>query len=135
MLDKGWHRLQLALTSAARSTGTTLVKVNPAYTSQRCHACGFVAEGNRESQAVFRCKNPECGNIDHADVNAAKDIKAAGQAVSAGGDLGVSRSAKQEPVSRATGRTPSQGNPRSQAGRKSSERFNTRATSTTARLP
>ncbi|MGW4569532.1 RNA-guided endonuclease InsQ/TnpB family protein, partial [Streptomyces sp. NPDC004561] len=47
ILDKGWHRLELALTSAARYTGTTLVKVNPAYTSQRCHACGFVTEGNR----------------------------------------------------------------------------------------
>lgn len=104
ILDKGWHRLELALTSAARYTGTRVVKVNPAYTSQRCHACGFVTEGNRESQAVFVCKNPGCGNADHADVNAAKNIKAAGLAVSACGDLGNGRSVKQEPVSRATGR-------------------------------
>lgn len=103
ILDKGWHRLELALTSAARYTATTLVKVNPAYTSQRCHACGFVTEGNRESQAVFVCKNPGCGNTDHADVNAAKNIKTAGQAVSACGDLGTGRSVKQEPSSRATG--------------------------------
>lgn len=34
ILDKGWYRLELALTSAARYTGTTLAKVNPAYTSQ-----------------------------------------------------------------------------------------------------
>ncbi|MGW2767717.1 zinc ribbon domain-containing protein [Streptomyces sp. NPDC001275] len=88
------------------------MKVNPAYTSQRCSACGFVTEGNRESQAVFRCKASGCGYRDHADVNAAKNIKAAGHAVSACGDLGTSRSVKQEPVSRATGRTPSQGNPR-----------------------
>ncbi|MGW0994155.1 RNA-guided endonuclease InsQ/TnpB family protein [Streptomyces sp. NPDC002520] len=107
ILDKGWHRLELALLGAARYTGTTVLKVNPAYTSQRCHACGFVTEGNRESQAVFRCKHPGCGNTDHADVNAAKNIKAAGLAVSACGDLGISRSVKQEPVSRATGRTPS----------------------------
>jgi IS605 OrfB family transposase len=40
ILDKGWHRLELALTSAARFTGTRVVKINPAYTSQRCHACG-----------------------------------------------------------------------------------------------
>ncbi|WP_432029633.1 RNA-guided endonuclease InsQ/TnpB family protein [Streptomyces sp. 1222.5] len=103
ILDKGWHRLELALTNAARYTGTRVVKVYPAYTSQRCHACGFVTEGNRESQAVFVCKNPGCGNTDHADVNAAKNIKAAGQAVSACGDLGTGRSVKQEPGSRATG--------------------------------
>ncbi|WP_251091360.1 transposase [Streptomyces sp. Caat 7-52] len=104
ILDKGWHRLELALTSAARYTGTTLVKVNPAYTSQRCYACGFVTEGNRESQSVFVCKNPGCGNVDHADVNAAKNIRhAGGQPVSACGDLGASRSVKQEPGSRATG--------------------------------
>ncbi|MFE4416497.1 zinc ribbon domain-containing protein, partial [Streptomyces sp. NPDC056821] len=107
ILDKGWHRLELALTNAARYTGTRVVKVNPAYTSQRCSACGFVTEGNRESQAVFRCKAAGCGHRDHADVNAAKNIKAAGHAVSACGDLGTSRSVKQEPVRRATGRTPS----------------------------
>ncbi|MEU1407939.1 transposase [Streptomyces sp. NPDC005728] len=107
ILDKGWHRLELALTNAARYTGTPVVKVNPAYTSQRCSACGFVTENNRESQAVFRCKAPACGHHEHADGNAAKNIKAAGHAVSACGDLGTSRSVKQEPVGRATGRTPS----------------------------
>ncbi|MEU1406417.1 transposase [Streptomyces sp. NPDC005728] len=106
ILDKGWHRIELALTSAARYTGTSVVKVHPAYTSQRCHACGLVTEGNRESQSVFVCKNPGCGNIDHADVNAAKNIKTAGQAASACGDLDTGRSVKQEPVSRATGRPP-----------------------------
>ncbi|MFE5596503.1 RNA-guided endonuclease InsQ/TnpB family protein [Streptomyces sp. NPDC056549] len=109
ILDKGWHRLELALTSAARYTGTSVVKVNPAYTSLRCSACGFVTEGNRESQAVFVCKAPGCGHRDHADVNAGKNIKAAGLAVSACGDLGAGRSVKQEPVSRATGRTPHRG--------------------------
>ncbi|MET7702351.1 transposase [Streptomyces sp. NPDC005485] len=103
ILDKGWHRLELALTSAARYTGTAVVKVNPAYTSQRCSACGSVTEGNRESQAVFVCKAAGCGHTAHADVNAAINIKAAGLAVSACGDLGISRSVKQEPGNRATG--------------------------------
>ncbi|MFI9772434.1 RNA-guided endonuclease InsQ/TnpB family protein [Streptomyces sp. NPDC052415] len=108
ILDKGWHRLELALANAARYTGTQVVKVNPAYTSQLCSACGFVTEGNRESQAVFVCKAAGCGHHAHADVNAAINIKnAAGHAASACGDLGISRSVKQEPVSRATGRTPS----------------------------
>ncbi|MEV7004771.1 zinc ribbon domain-containing protein [Streptomyces sp. NPDC093982] len=61
-----------------------------------------------ESQAVFRCKAAGCGHTAHADVNAAINIKhAAGHAVSACGDLGNSRSVKQEPEGRATGRTPS----------------------------
>ncbi|MBL1110605.1 transposase [Streptomyces sp. 5-8] len=107
ILDKGWHRFELALTSAARYTGTRIVKVNSAYTSQRCSACGFVTDNNRESQAVFRCKAEGCGHAENADVNAAKNIRhAGGQPVSACGDLGAGRSAKQEPVSRATGRTP-----------------------------
>ncbi|MEV7003919.1 transposase [Streptomyces sp. NPDC093982] len=107
ILDKGWHRLERALTNAARYTGTRVVKVNPAYTSQRCAACGFVTETNRDSQAVFRCKAAGCGHTAHADINAAINIKhAAGHAVSACRDLGNSRSVKQEPESRATGRTP-----------------------------
>ncbi|WP_255205973.1 transposase [Actinomadura sp. BRA 177] len=98
ILDKGWHRLELALTDAARYTGTTVVKVNPAYTSQRCSACGLVTEGNRESQAVFRCKAEGCGHAENADVNAAKNIRhAGGRPVSACRDLGAARSAKQEP--------------------------------------
>ncbi|MEU8803005.1 transposase [Spirillospora sp. NPDC048819] len=99
ILGKGWHRLELALSNAARYTGTAVVKVNPAYTSRRCHACGLVTEGNRESQAVFVCKNPGCGHADHADVNAARNIlSAAGHAVPACGDLAVGRSVKQEPA-------------------------------------
>jgi putative transposase len=48
--------------------------VNPAYTSQRCFACGHIASENRESQAVFRCT--DCGFTDNADVNAARNILA-----------------------------------------------------------
>ncbi|WP_308209135.1 zinc ribbon domain-containing protein [Actinoallomurus purpureus] len=59
-------------------------KINPAYTSQICHACGHCAAESRESQAVFRCR--ACGHTDHADVNAAKNI-AAGRAVTARGAL------------------------------------------------
>ncbi|MCC2275829.1 transposase [Streptomyces sp. ET3-23] len=110
ILGKGWHRLELALTSAARHTGTQVVKVDPAYTSMSCHACRHTAPENRESQAVFRCR--ACGHRDLADVNAAKNIKAAGLAVSACGDLGTGRSMKQEPGGRVTGRPPSEGKPR-----------------------
>jgi putative transposase len=96
ILAKGWYAFELALAGAARKTGTKIVKVNAAYTSQRCHACGYVAAESRESQAVFCCT--ACGHTAHADVNAAQNILAAGLAVTACGDLAVGRSVKQEPA-------------------------------------
>jgi putative transposase len=60
-------------------------KVNPAYTSQRCSACGQVDAKSRKSQAVFACT--ACGYACHADVNAACDL-AAGHAVTARGRTG-----------------------------------------------
>jgi putative transposase len=57
------------------------VKVPAAYTSQRCSACGHVDPKSRESQAVFRCTT--CTHHEHADVNAARNILAAGLAVTA----------------------------------------------------
>ncbi|MEW2394538.1 transposase [Streptomyces sp. NPDC046862] len=95
ILDKGWHRLELGLTNAARYTGTTVVKVNPAYTSQTCNICKVVDSESRKSQAVFECT--ACGHQANADVNAARNIlNAAGYAVSACGDLGAGRSVNQE---------------------------------------
>jgi putative transposase len=82
ILGKGWHQLAVALGSASRYTGTTIVKVPAAYTSQRCAVCGHVDPKSRESQAVFRCIRCHHGPV-HADVNAAKNILAAGLAVTA----------------------------------------------------
>ncbi len=97
ILAKGWHHFALALLSAARYTGTRIVTVPPEYTSQCCSACGHVDPKSRESQAVFRCT--QCAHVEHADVNAAKNILAAGLAVTACGDLQpVGRSVNQEPA-------------------------------------
>lgn len=95
ILGKGWHKLELALRNAARRSGTRIVLVNPAYTSQTCHHCGHVDAKSRKSQAVFVCT--ACSHGCHADVNAAINIlRAAGHAVPACGDLCTSTSAKQE---------------------------------------
>lgn len=100
ILAKGWHQFDLALQSAARYSGTLVVKVPAAYTSQRCSRCGRVDPKSRESQAVFRCTS--CSFNEHADVNAAKNILAAGLAVTACEDQprpsGRPRSPKQEPA-------------------------------------
>jgi putative transposase len=79
MLDQGWaeFRRQLQYKTAAR--GGAVVAVPPAYTSQRCSRCGNTEAGNRPSQAQFRCL--ACGHAENADLNAAKNILAAGLAV------------------------------------------------------
>jgi transposase len=80
ILSKGWYRFEQALNSVSRYTGTVVVKVPAAFTSQRCSVCGHVDPKSRESQAVFRCTH--CARpAEHADVNAAKNILAAGLAV------------------------------------------------------
>ncbi|MEU0517403.1 transposase [Streptosporangium sp. NPDC006007] len=95
ILDKGWYGLELAVNNAARYTGSTVIKVPAAYTSQTCSACRVVEAASRESQARFACTS--CGHVEHADVNAAKNIKAAGLAVSGRGDLAAGRSVKRQP--------------------------------------
>lgn len=94
ILAKGWGKIALQLQHKARYNGSEIVKVPAAYTSQTCNACGHVARENRESQAVFRCVS--CGHQAHADVNAAKNILAAGLAVTGRGDLGIARSTKRQ---------------------------------------
>ena len=69
-------------------------KINPAYTSQRCSACGRVDGRSRESKARFRCT--ACGYAGNADVNAARNI-AAGHAVKARRGDGASRPVNREP--------------------------------------
>ena len=49
------------------------VEVPAAYTSQRCHQCGHTCKGNRESQAVFRCR--QCAWTGNADTNAAVNVR------------------------------------------------------------
>lgn len=87
----GWGMLARRLEDKAPGR---VERINPAFTSQRCSACGHLAPGSRESQALFRCV--ACAYTDNADVNAAKNI-AAGHAVTARGGLGVARPVNREP--------------------------------------
>ncbi|MEU0153474.1 RNA-guided endonuclease InsQ/TnpB family protein [Micromonospora fulviviridis] len=98
ILAKRWGGFLLKLEHAARYHGAKIEKVNPAYTSQTCNACKHVASESRKSQAVFRCV--ACGHQDHADVNAAKNILAAGLAVTGRGDLAAGPSVKRQPPER-----------------------------------
>src|ERR1700751_593374 len=91
ILRSGWGLLVRRLEDKAPGR---VEKIRPAFTSQRCSACGQVDRDSRESQAVFRCT--ACGYACHADVNAAINI-AAGHAVTARGGDGVARTVNREP--------------------------------------
>ena len=91
ILRSGWGLLVRRLEDTAAGR---VEKICPAFTSQRCSACGHIAVGSRESQALFRCV--ACGYACNADVNAARNI-AAGHAVTARGGDGVTRPVNREP--------------------------------------
>jgi putative transposase len=71
--DQGWSQFIEFLTYKAESAGRQVVRVDPRYTSQRCHECGV---RDRESRRGPRFKCTACGHTDDADVNAARNILA-----------------------------------------------------------
>jgi putative transposase len=91
ILRSGWGLLARRLQEKAPGR---MEKVSPAFTSQRCSACGRVDGKSRESQAVFQCT--ACGYACNADVNAARNI-AAGHAVTARGGCREAGPVNREP--------------------------------------
>ncbi|SFM82456.1 RNA-guided endonuclease InsQ/TnpB family protein [Methylobacterium pseudosasicola] len=73
ILNAGWHQFATILAYKCEERGGQVVTVPARFTSQTCAACGVIDARSRESQARFRCVG--CGHDDHADVNAAINIK------------------------------------------------------------
>lgn len=106
ILSMGWGEFKGKLKYKLEWSGGTLIEVSPRFTSQKCSKCEHIAKENRKTQSIFCCV--KCSHIEHADVNAAKNVlAAAGHAVKACGasaksvsPLGVANSAamKQEPT-------------------------------------
>ena len=95
ILDQGWGMMVNMLEYKQQWQGGLLIKVNPRYTSQTCFECKHIAKENRRTQANFECV--KCTYIANADVNAARNILAAGHAVlSAEGGRGKGRPLKQK---------------------------------------
>lgn len=76
ILASAWGATKVVLSYKARRQGKLVITAPPQYSSQECAACGHIHQDNRLSQAEFVCLR--CGNIDHADINAAKVIKQRG---------------------------------------------------------
>lgn len=85
----GWHKLEQCL-----GYKSSVMKVNPAYTSQTCHACGHTDKHNRKTRAYHECV--ACGYRDHADVNAALNILAFGNGASGRGGGGATWPVKRQ---------------------------------------
>ncbi|WP_328781858.1 transposase [Streptomyces canus] len=71
---EAWGRTVTMLAYKTARMGGTVVEIPAPGTSRRCSACGFTTPGSRESQAVFVCKNPDCGWSGNADHNAARNV-------------------------------------------------------------
>ena len=73
-----WHskwafsRLYKYTEYKAEAEGLFVETTNPMNTSKRCVECGFVHDDNRPTRDTFECQ--ECGNRNHADYNAAKNV-------------------------------------------------------------
>jgi putative transposase len=78
ILDQGWGEFRRQLEYKTRWRGGGVFAVSPAYTSLTCCSCGSASRLNRPQRDCFICL--VCGHTEHADVNAAKNILAAGHA-------------------------------------------------------
>lgn len=85
ILDQGWYEFRRQLEYKQEWKGGKVIVVNAVNTSLECSMCHHVAKENRVNQAEFKCV--ECQYEEHADLNAAKNILAAGRAVLACGDI------------------------------------------------
>src|SRR3954468_8426679 len=82
--DAGWGEFRRQLEYKAERAGRTLIVINRWYPSSKtCSACGHLLAELSLSTRHWTC--PSCGSRHDRDLNAAKNILAAGQAVTACG--------------------------------------------------
>ena len=96
ILDQAWGEFKRQIGYKLEWKGGIYLEVPAVYTSQTCSVCGAKDKASRQSQARYVCTN--CGHEENADINAAKNILAAGHAVLACGEDALATSMKQEPL-------------------------------------
>ena len=67
-----FFQLEQLITYKAEALGKSVVKVDARYTSQKCSNCGEIEKNNRKG-SHYSCDR--CGYREHADINAAKNIR------------------------------------------------------------
>jgi putative transposase len=96
ILEQGWGEFKRQLGYKMEWLKQVFLEVPAQYTSQDCSQCGHRDKENRKTQSDFACM--KCGHQENADINAAKNILAAGHAVLACGEDALATSVKQEPL-------------------------------------
>ncbi len=76
ILNVGWGEFRRQIIYKAAWRGVRVVEVDSKNTSRTCAACSTVDAASRVTRALFVCR--ACGHVEHADVNAAKNILARG---------------------------------------------------------
>jgi putative transposase len=83
--DASWSEFVRQLEYKSQWCGRELIGIDKWYpSSKRCNDCGYVIAALPLSIREWTC--PECGTIHDRDVNAARNVLAAGHAVSACGE-------------------------------------------------
>ena len=96
ILDQAWGEFKRQISYKLAWKGGIYLEVPAPYTSQTCSVCGEKDKASRQGQERYVCTS--CGYEANADINAAKNILAAGHAVLACGEDALATSMKQEPL-------------------------------------
>jgi putative transposase len=75
--DAGWGQFIMIVIFKAEEAGRTVIKVNPAYTSQECSRCGH-RNSITLATRIYKCS--KCRLVIHRDRNGAKRIEQRGRA-------------------------------------------------------
>src|SRR6266516_458868 len=81
IMDASWDAFLDILEDKAARAGHQVIRVNPRFTSQKCHKCGEIVQ---KSLSVRTHICPFCGYVADRDVNAAKNILAKARACPSG---------------------------------------------------
>lgn len=92
--DAGWYQLKSQINYKAIARGVVFEVVDEKYSTQTCSCCGAISPSSPKGRAGLGIREwtcPECGTTHDRDINAAKNILAAGHSRLAGGILSLKR--------------------------------------------
>lgn len=81
VLDAGWAMLKTQLEYKAKARSVVFEVVNESYSTQACSCCGCISPSSPKGRAGLGIREwscPDCGAVHDRDINAAKNILAAG---------------------------------------------------------
>ncbi len=87
-LDAGWAMLKTMLEYKSQQAGVVFEVINESYSTQTCSCCGRIPVSSPKGRAGLRIREwvcSDCGTAHDRDINAARNILAAGHRRLAGG--------------------------------------------------